>query len=732
MDVVKTLVLLVVLAHVVVSLPVNKHDQPLRERTSRLTELFPQYMFCEECKYIVNLAITTIASNETLDYFKKDAICICKYINTFLNYRGDVMCPGLIDAYGPVVLFVAANLLLDPVRTCRELNFCEPTLSSITKSDHKQSLWLDRQDFVDSVVVMSQDVVDNAVMVSQDVVDSDVIESRDVVDSDVIESRDVVDSSLTVSQDVVDSAVIENRDVVDSPVIASRDVVNSAVRDSQDARDSAMMKSQDVIDSLLTFSQDVEDSVMGSQDVVDSVVVESQDALDIPMTESQDRLQRMTLDRQETSLFQFNKEPIKTHTQHDAGSSSSDPIRIVQIADIHLDRLYTEGSPTECRMNICCRRELSGTGSAGKFGDYNCDVPMRTVEAVLSHIAALDPQPDFVIYTGDAPPHDTWEESWFTQLNADLHVINTIKSYLPGIPVYPVLGNHESFPQSEYYQPHQEYKTLNINTAEWWQQLFDIPADQLRNIQYSAYYTALVQPRLRILAINTDYWYSLNFYSLLNHKVPAYREQLKFIDATLRNASEYNEKVIIAGHIPPGDFWVHGHYGDILTEITNKYADVIVMNVFSHTHHDEFELITDPNDPSRPSGVVFIAPSVTTQARTNPSHRVYQLDRETFHVMDYDQYYINLTKANAEGVATLQLSYSARSEYDIPDLSPQSLHSLVNRFATDRSLFDRYRRNKYVQSGQGRECCFLCRHEEICRMSSIATLTYYNCLLPFL
>ncbi|XP_046373971.2 sphingomyelin phosphodiesterase A-like [Haliotis rufescens] len=598
LDAVKTLVLVVSVVHVVVSLPVPKQDHPLGDRTLGLSELFPQYMLCEQCKLIVNLAISTIASNGTFDYFKAEAVCICKYITEFLNYRGDLMCPGLIDAYGPVVLFVAAHLILDPVETCRELHFCEPKLSPLS---HKHNLLLE----------------------------------------------------------------------------------------SQDAVDSAMMDSEDQVHS-------------------------------------------MTLDRQETSVYQFHKEPIKIRDRHGAVSDSSDPIRIVQIADIHIDRQYAEGSPTDCRMNICCKKELSGSGSAGKFGDYNCDAPPRTVETILSHIAALDPQPDFVIYTGDSPPHDLWEESWSTQFNADLDVINIIKSYLPEIAVYPVLGNHESFPQSEYYQPHQEYKTLNIKTAEGWQQLFDIPADQLKNIQYSAYYTTLVQPGLRILSINTDYWYSLNFYSLLNHKVPAYEQQLKFIDETLRNASDHNEKVIITGHIPPGEFWVQSQYGDIYTEIIRKYADVIAMNVFSHTHHDEFELITDPSDTSRPTGVVFVAPSVTTQAKTNPSFRVYKLDRETFQVQDYDQYYIDLTKANAEGVATLQMSYSARSEYNLPDLSPQSYHSLVHRLATDRSLFDRYMRNKYVKSGQDPECCFLCRQVEICRISSITTSTYNKCLIPFL
>lgn len=50
LDVVKTLVLVVSVVHVVVSLPVRKHDHPLGDRTSGLSDLFPQYMLCEECK----------------------------------------------------------------------------------------------------------------------------------------------------------------------------------------------------------------------------------------------------------------------------------------------------------------------------------------------------------------------------------------------------------------------------------------------------------------------------------------------------------------------------------------------------------------------------------------------------------------------------------------------------------------------------------------------------------
>ena len=37
-------------------------------------------------------------------------------------------------------------------------------------------------------------------------------------------------------------------------------------------------------------------------------------------------------------------------------------------------------------------------GKAGKFGDYNCNVPQRTVENILKEVRAMNP--DFVFFTG--------------------------------------------------------------------------------------------------------------------------------------------------------------------------------------------------------------------------------------------------------------------------------------------------------------------------------------------
>ncbi len=47
----------------------------------------------------------------------------------------------------------------------------------------------------------------------------------------------------------------------------------------------------------------------------------------------------------------------------------------------------------------------------GKWGDYNCDIPVLTLENMLANVETLvGEQIDFIIMTGDLPPHDVWNQ----------------------------------------------------------------------------------------------------------------------------------------------------------------------------------------------------------------------------------------------------------------------------------------------------------------------------------
>jgi sphingomyelin phosphodiesterase len=82
-------------------------------------------------------------------------------------------------------------------------------------------------------------------------------------------------------------------------------------------------------------------------------------------------------------------------------------------------------------------------------------------------------------------------------------------------------------------------------------------------------------------------------------------------------------------------------------------------------------VVRDTQD-ALPVGVVYIAPSVTTFWNVNPSFRVYEADAQSWELLNFEQYHMNMTRANADGAITWELFYDALSLWQIGDLSPQS------------------------------------------------------------
>ena len=50
----------------------------------------------------------------------------------------------------------------------------------------------------------------------------------------------------------------------------------------------------------------------------------------------------------------------------------------------------------------------------------------------------------------------------------------------------------------------------------------------------------------------------------------------------------------------------------------SRYESTITGQFFGHTHVDEFQMFYDEETMTRPVGVAFIAPSVTTYVNLNP------------------------------------------------------------------------------------------------------------------
>jgi sphingomyelin phosphodiesterase len=93
--------------------------------------------------------------------------------------------------------------------------------------------------------------------------------------------------------------------------------------------------------------------------------------------------------------------------------SDEAPLNVAQLSDVHFDLLYVNGTNVDCGEPICCHTN-SGPGktvetTAGYWASYGCDIPERTMRAGIQSMGTRDV--DFVLWTGDNPPHDLWNQT---------------------------------------------------------------------------------------------------------------------------------------------------------------------------------------------------------------------------------------------------------------------------------------------------------------------------------
>lgn len=122
-----------------------------------------------------------------------------------------------------------------------------------------------------------------------------------------------------------------------------------------------------------------------------------------------------------------------------------------------------------------------------------------------------------------------------------------------------------------------------------------------------------------------------------------------------------------------------------------------------------------------------MAPSVTPWKDHNPGIRLLKYDRSTGRLLDYNQYYINLTDANTIRQSNWKLEYQATSAYNITDLSPVSMNELLRKIANPSSpSFRTFLQYFTVSVDHPKECDQLCHARLNCSFSYHDSQTYYK------
>ncbi|ERL84609.1 hypothetical protein D910_02037 [Dendroctonus ponderosae] len=174
--------------------------------------------------------------------------------------------------------------------------------------------------------------------------------------------------------------------------------------------------------------------------------------------------------------------------------------KVLHISDTHYDPYYMEGANADCSEPLCCRltngQALTKESAAGKWGDYRkCDTPKITVDNMLQHIQDTHPDIDYIMWTGDLPPHDIWNQTKDENIKILKETVKQMSIMFPGIPIFPALGNHEAAPVNSFPPPFVSnpdssiawlYDELDAQWRKW------LPSSVSNTVRRGANYYAII------------------------------------------------------------------------------------------------------------------------------------------------------------------------------------------------------------------------------------------------
>lgn len=411
------------------------------------------------------------------------------------------------------------------------------------------------------------------------------------------------------------------------------------------------------------------------------------------------------------------KPPVRPRVLPKPGSPT---LRILHLSDIHLDIAYRSGADAECGEPLCCRAydinpAPNTTRRAGQWGDYRaCDVPWATLEQLFQHLSTIKDQFDLAYFTGDIPAHDVWNQTRPQQLANFDRLSNLFRTYLPNTPVYTCLGNHEgvpvnSFPPSTVSgESNQWLYSAQLEAWGYW-----LPVSSFVTIMRGGFYTFSPYPGFRIVALNSNYGSSENWWLLINQTDP--EGQLQWLADVLQEAEDNRDKVHILSHHPPTS--TNRAFAMNFYRLINRYESTVVGHFNGHSHKDQFHVFYDLHNKTRPVGVSYDGGSVTPNEYTNPAYRIYTIDGNytgsSFEVLDFTHYNLDLLTANNGGPATWKSEYSAKDEYQMPSLFSQDWSNLADRMRDNDTLFQQYY-TYYFKSAPHSKCTDSCKSDLLC------------------
>ena len=320
----------------------------------------------------------------------------------------------------------------------------------------------------------------------------------------------------------------------------------------------------------------------------------------------------------------------------------------LSFSDLHFDPFGFPGltdtlmaSPAEQWPGI-----FQAAGKRNGFGGLGADVNYNLFISALQQMKAVHPRPNFIVMTGDFLSHDfgpifqqqtgiTNPDSLFHFIYKTLQFVTaTVESYFPGVTLFPVLGNNDSYCGD--YQGETSglfYKQV----SDLWYPLVRKVVNKTAfktSFRRGGYYAAQnpADSGHRIIVLNTVVYSSSydakKYPNYCGDSIPdsAAVWQTAWLKTQLQECRRLKKKVWLLYHIPPGinayasssgfgdctsnitGFW-NSKYNKLFIDLVTQYKDVVALNMAGHTHMDHFELLLDST--LNPASFVHITPAIS-------------------------------------------------------------------------------------------------------------------------
>lgn len=105
--------------------------------------------------------------------------------------------------------------------------------------------------------------------------------------------------------------------------------------------------------------------------------------------------------------------------------------------------------------------------------------------------------------------------------------------------------------------------------------------------------------------------------------------------------------------------------------------------MYAHSHNEYFNIVKDNAGNSLLVSVVN--PSATTLFNVNPSFRVYEMDPNSYEILDFIDYRLNVTKSNEERKAHWYEALRFTEYFKVPSMSAHTVNHIIQRATVSSS-----------------------------------------------